>query len=58
MLPLARKQPRSLHLTGLSLDDPEMMTLLEPQGFANIFSVLDETNQNISPAQKELQLWH
>jgi hypothetical protein len=58
MLPLARKQPRSLHLTGLSLDDPEMMTLLEPQGFANIFSVLDETNQNISAAQKELQLWH
>jgi hypothetical protein len=58
MLPLARKQPRSLHLAGLSLDDPEMMTLLEPQGFANVFSVLDETNQNISAAQKELQLWH
>jgi hypothetical protein len=58
MLLTDKKPPRQAHLAGITDDTYALFDDDNLDELTNLFSVVDETNQNISGSQKELQLWH
>ena len=51
------KKHRSNKLTQFLTDDDTAL-IRDPTFMAQLFSVADETNQNLTAAQRELQIWH
>jgi hypothetical protein len=49
--------PDSPNIAGLTLSNVDLLCN-QPDLLSSLMSVADETNQNLSPPQKELLLWH